>query len=169
MPGAKIGLSADLFDTQGLPMFGACAPIVVFERGARVGIVPTQQGQLPPAAFTDYEALLIGGSRVSDAELAGESGKLRVVARNGVGYDAVDTKALSNRGILLTNTPVAVRNAVATTAVTFVLALSLRLPVKSRLAREGRWKERADFPALGCRDARLASSASVGSDESLSA
>lgn len=149
LPRAKVGLSADLFDTRGLPMFGG-APLSLFSNaGLAWEVVPTQQGQLPPAAFTDYEALLIGGSRVSDVELAGESGKLRVVARNGVGYDAVDTKALSNRGILLTNTPVAVRNAVATTAVTFVLALSLRLPVKSRLAREGRWKERTDFPGLG--------------------
>ena len=106
---------------------------------------------------------------MSDAELARESGKLRVVARNGVGYDAVDTKALSSRGILLTNTPVAVRNAVATTAVAFILALSLRLPLKSRLAREDRWKERADHPALDCQDARLASLALAGSDGSLPA
>src|SRR6185312_13636825 len=69
--------------------------------------------------------------------------------RNGVGYDAVDTRALSRRGILLTNTPVAVRNAVATIAVAFILALSLRLPLKSRLAREGRWKERGDHPGIG--------------------
>jgi phosphoglycerate dehydrogenase-like enzyme len=92
---------------------------------------------------------MIGGSRVSGAELVGESGKLRVIARNGVGYDAVDTQALSGHGILLTNTPVAVRTPVATTAVAFILALSLRLPVKSRLAREGRWSERADHPGVG--------------------
>lgn len=130
-------------------MFGA-GPLSLFsDAGLAWDIVPTQQGQLPPSAFTDYEAVMIGGSRVSAPELAGESGKLRVIARNGVGYDAVDTQALSSRGILLTNTPVAVRNAVATTAVAFILALSLRLPLKSRLAREGRWKERADYPGVG--------------------
>ena len=130
-------------------MFGA-GPLSLFsDAGLAFDIVPTQQGRLPPSAFIDYEALLIGGARVSEAELAGESGKLRVVARNGVGYDAVDTRALSARGILLTNTPLPVRNAVATTAVAFILALSLRLPLKSRLAREGRWKERADHPGIG--------------------
>jgi phosphoglycerate dehydrogenase-like enzyme len=148
-PGAKIGLSADLFNTHGQPMFGG-APLRLFsEAGLAWDVVATHQGQLSPSAFTDYEALLIGGSRVSGAELAGESGKLRIVARNGVGYDAVDTRALSARGILLTNTPVAVRNAVATTAVAFILALSLRLPLKSRLAREGRWRERPDHPGVG--------------------
>ena len=142
-------LSADLFNTQGQPMFGAAPLSLLSNAGLAWDVVPTQQGQLPPSAFTDYEALMIGGSRVSSAELAAEGGKLRVIARNGVGYDAVDTQALSSRGILLTNTPVVVRNAVATTAVAFILALSLRLPLKSRLAREGRWKERADYPGVG--------------------
>jgi phosphoglycerate dehydrogenase-like enzyme len=130
-------------------MFGAAPLSLLSDAGLAWDIVPTQQGRLHPSAFIDYEALLIGGSRVSDAELADESGKLRVVARNGVGYDAVDTTALSRRGILLTNTPVAVRNAVATMAVAFILALSLRLPIKSRLAREGRWKERGDYTGIG--------------------
>jgi phosphoglycerate dehydrogenase-like enzyme len=42
-----------------------------------------------------------------------------------------------------------VRTPVATIAVAFILALSLGLPVKSRLAREGRWSERADHPGVG--------------------
>jgi hypothetical protein len=101
----KIGLSADLFDTKGVPMFGA-GPLSLFsEAGLAFDVMPMQQGRPPPSAFVDYEALLIGGSRISDAELKGESGKLRVVARNGVGYDAIDMRALSSRGILLTNTP----------------------------------------------------------------
>jgi phosphoglycerate dehydrogenase-like enzyme len=146
---ARVGLSADLFNAKGEPMFGA-APLALLSDGDLAwDIVPTQQGRLSPSAFTDYEALMISGSRVSEVELAGDSGKLRIIARNGVGYDAVDTQALSARGILLTNTPLAVRNPVATTAVAFILALSLRLPVKSRLAREGRWSERADHPGVG--------------------
>jgi phosphoglycerate dehydrogenase-like enzyme len=147
--GAKVGLSADLFNSHGEPMFGATPLALLSEAGLAWDIVPTQQGRLSPSAFTDYEALMIGGARISNAELAGESGKLRIIARNGVGYDAVDTQALSAHGILLTNTPVAVRTPVATTAVAFILALSLRLPVKSRLAREGRWSERADHPGVG--------------------
>ena len=148
-PAPKVGLSADLFNAKGEPMFGAGPLSLLSKAGLAWAIVPTQQGRLDPSAFTDYEALMIGGSRVSDAELAGESGKLRVIARNGVGYDAVDTQALSAHGILLTNTPLAVRTPVATIAVAFILALSLGLPVKSRLAREGRWSERADHPGVG--------------------
>jgi phosphoglycerate dehydrogenase-like enzyme len=146
--GAKVGLSADLFDTNGRPMFGDAPLSLLSDAGLVWSVLPLAAGQLPPTAFTDYEALLIGGSRVAEKELALEGGKLRVIARNGVGYDAVDTAALTRRGILLTNTPIPVRNAVATTAVALLLALTLRLPLKSRLAREGRWRERGNYPGL---------------------
>jgi phosphoglycerate dehydrogenase-like enzyme len=146
---AKIGLGADLFDTTGRPMFGSAPLSLLSGAGLAWEVVPVKGGQLPPKAFTDYEALLIGGAKVSDAELKGESGRLRVIARNGVGYDAIDTRALNRRGILLTNTPLPVRHAVASIAVAFILALSLRMPVKSRLAREGRWRERANYPGVG--------------------
>ena len=64
-------------------------------------------------------------------------------------YDAIDTEALNRRGILLTNTPIPVRHAVASIAVAFILTLSLRMPIKSRLAREGRWRERANYLGVG--------------------
>ena len=146
---AKIGLGSDLFDTAGRPMFGS-APLALFsDAGLSWDLVPVKDGRLPPEAFTDYQALLIGGAKVSDAELGGESGRLRVIARNGVGFDAIDTEALNRRGILLTNTPIPVRHAVASIAVAFILTLSLRMPIKSRLAREGRWRERANYLGVG--------------------
>ena len=67
--GAKIGLSADLFDTHGRPMFGA-APLSLFsDAGLAWDVIPVEAGRLPPAAFTEYDALLIGGSKVSEKEL----------------------------------------------------------------------------------------------------
>jgi len=146
---AKIGVGADLFDTAGRPMFGSASLSLFPDAGLAWSVVPVKGGRLPPEAFTDCDALLVGGARVSDAELKGDSGRLRVIARNGVGYDAIDTKALNRRGILLTNTPIPVRHAVASTAVAFILALSLRMPIKSRLARQGRWRERGNYPGVG--------------------
>ena len=90
---AKIGLGADLFDTDGRPMFGA-APLSLFsDAGLAWTSFPSQEASCPPQAFTDYEALADRRRRRSpDAELEGESGELRVIARNGVGYDAIDTR-----------------------------------------------------------------------------
>jgi phosphoglycerate dehydrogenase-like enzyme len=145
----KIGLGTDLFDTAGRPMFGF-APLSLFsDAGLAWEVVPGKGGQLPSEAFTDYDALLIGGAKVSEAELKADAGRSRVIARNGVGYDAIDTEALNRRGILLTNPPIPVRHAVASTAVAFILSLSLRMPIKSRLAREGRWRERANYAGVG--------------------
>jgi phosphoglycerate dehydrogenase-like enzyme len=152
---AKVGLSADLFDTNGRPMFGDAVLSLFSDAGIGWSVLSLVGGQLPAAAFTDYEGLLIGGSKVSEKELANESGKLRIIARNGVGYDAVDTTVLTPRGILLTNTPIPVRNAVATTAMGFIFALTLRLPLKSRLAREGRWRERGNYPGLALAERTL--------------
>jgi phosphoglycerate dehydrogenase-like enzyme len=145
----KIGLSSDLFDTKGRPVFDPAAFDLFTEAGLSWTVLPPDGGTIDPASVADYDALFIGGSRLTEASLASDSGVLRVVARNGVGFDAVDLQALTRRGILLTNTPLAVRHSVATIALAFILALSLRIPLKSRLAREGRWAERGDFPGVG--------------------
>ena len=45
---AKIGLGADLFDTNGRPMFGS-APLSLFsDAGLAWTVVPVKDGQLPP-------------------------------------------------------------------------------------------------------------------------
>ena len=145
----KIGLSSDLFDTKRRPVFDPVAFDLLTEAGLSWTVLAPDGGTIDPASVADYDALFIGGSRLTEASLASDSGVLRVVARNGVGFDAVDLQALTRRGILLTNTPLAVRHSVATIALAFILALSLRIPLKSRLAREGRWAERGDFPGVG--------------------
>jgi len=79
--GAKVGLSADLFDANGRPMFGE-KPLSLFsDAGLAWSVLSLTAGQLPPAAFTDYEALLISGSTVGEKELALEGGELQVIAR----------------------------------------------------------------------------------------
>ena len=58
---AKIGLGADLFDTTGRPMFGSAPLSLLSDAGLAWELVPVNDGQLLPEAFTDYDALLIGG------------------------------------------------------------------------------------------------------------
>jgi D-3-phosphoglycerate dehydrogenase len=74
---------------------------------------------------------------------------VRIIARHGVGYDSVDVGAMTRAGILVTNTPNAVRRPVATMAVTFILALAQKLLIKDRLTRAGRWHERTDHMGQG--------------------
>jgi D-3-phosphoglycerate dehydrogenase len=145
----KIGVTQDLFGKGGRPMFGD-GPLALFEAaGLAWETVPPNPRGLNPEIIGAYDALFIGGSPVNEQALSGDTGRLRVVARNGVGFDAVDVDALTRRGIMLVNTPAAVRNGVATSAVGLILALTLRLPLKARLPKEGRWAERVDHPGVG--------------------
>ena len=88
-----------------------------------------------------YDALLVLSARVTAATLEGAD-RLAIVARLGVGYDAVDVEACTRHGVLLTVTPDGVRRPVASGALAFVLALGHRLVARDRLARAGRWDTR---------------------------
>lgn len=149
LSGTRIGLTSDLFDSGGAPIFGEAALAMFAEHGLSYDVLPPDGGALAPSVLAAYDALFVGAAKVGETALSGEAGRLRVIARNGVGYDALDLAALSRRGILVTNTPLAVRYPVATTAMAFLLALSLKLPQRIRMIREGRFAERGDTLGIG--------------------
>ncbi len=78
-----------------------------------------------------------------------ENDQLLSVHRFGVGYDMVDVRALTEAGVALFITRDAVRRPMAVAILTFLLALSTRLLLKDRLAREGKWAERAKHHGIG--------------------
>ena len=96
-----------------------------------------------------YDALYVNMARVSAAVVARPDCRLRVVARHGVGYDAVDVAAMTRAGVVVTHTPMPMPRPVATIALTFVLALAGKLMLKDRLTRTGRWDERMDHMGTG--------------------
>jgi D-3-phosphoglycerate dehydrogenase len=86
-------------------------------------------------ALEDFDALILLAHRF-DATSVPKSGRLAVVARFGVGYDTVDVDACTRAGIALVITPDGVRRPVAVSVLTLLLALTGKLMVKDRLARE---------------------------------
>jgi D-3-phosphoglycerate dehydrogenase len=67
---------------------------------------------------------------------------LRVIARYGVGVDAVDLDAAAELGVVVTNTPGANTNAVADHAMALTLALLRHIVPANRDARAQRWRPR---------------------------
>ena len=59
-----------------------------------------------------FDALLLLGGRVTAATLS-KPGRLRIIARFGVGYDNVDVAACTRQRVMLTITPDGVRRPVA--------------------------------------------------------
>ena len=78
-----------------------------------------------------------------------------LVARNGVGYEHLDVEACTRAGVIITITPEAVKRPVASSIMAFMLALAHRLPLRDRMTRTGRWKERNNVYGIGLRGKTL--------------
>lgn len=78
-------------------------------------------------------------------------GRLALVARFGVGYDRIDVGVCTENAVALAITPDGVRRPVAVSVITLMLALTSRLMVKDRIAREGPagWARKAEYNGIG--------------------
>jgi len=146
----KLGLSKDLLDASGNPSFGS-GPMEILDKeaGIEYEFLPESVSEITPDIMASYDGLYVNSPQVTAHSVSRADCRVKIVARHGVGYDSVDVKALADKGIITTNTPVAVRRPVAVAALTFVFALAGRLITKDTLTREGRWHERTSHMGLG--------------------
>ncbi|KAG6902366.1 hypothetical protein C0995_000928 [Termitomyces sp. Mi166 len=70
----------------------------------------------------------------------GLSASVKWIAHNGAGYDPVDVHACIERGIYLSNTPGAVDDATATTALYLLISTLRQYSISERSLRAGQWK-----------------------------
>ncbi|PRX97265.1 NAD(P)-dependent oxidoreductase [Allonocardiopsis opalescens] len=91
--------------------------------------------------LAEAAAWIAGTAPVTEAHLAAAP-RLRVVARYGVGVDAVDRAAAARRGVAVTNTPAANADAVADLAVALLLAALRHVAAGDRDVRSGAWTAR---------------------------
>jgi D-3-phosphoglycerate dehydrogenase len=72
------------------------------------------------------------------------AGRLKIIARRGIGYDNIDLKAASTKGVYVTITPVMEEHvAVAEFTVALILSLLRKIPQASRSLRSGSWERKA--------------------------
>jgi D-3-phosphoglycerate dehydrogenase len=143
----KVGVSGDLFDSRGEPTFGR-EPLALLD-SLDWEKLPAGLRDITPEHAASFDALYLNLARVTPKTTSGKDLRLKLVSRHGVGYDSVDIPAMTRAGVLVANTPTAVRRPVATIALLLVLALSHRLFTKDRLTREGRWAERVEHMGTG--------------------
>lgn len=89
----------------------------------------------------DADALIVRIARCDGNAIAHSPG-LKVIGRTGVGYDTVDVKAASERGIPVVITPGANNRSVAEHAVAMMLALAKNLVEGQREMCAGNWEIR---------------------------
>lgn len=87
------------------------------------------------------DATILGPTRFGPAELTAAP-QIKVIARIGVGYDAIDIPAMTNAGVPVMIAGTANSPSVAEQAMTFMLTLAKKGPALSALVKENRWGER---------------------------
>jgi gluconate 2-dehydrogenase len=86
------------------------------------------------------DAALIGGGESVDAPLLEVSPRLKIVANVAVGFNNFDLDACTRAGVLATNTPDVLNEAVADHAWALLLAAARRVGESERWLRAGHWK-----------------------------
>ena len=146
----RVGLTRDLLTAAGEPSFGA-APLERLNgsRDVEWEYLPERIDAIGPVEAAKYDAIYVASARVPRAVAEAPDLRVKLIARHGVGFDSVDVPAMSARGVLVTNTPDAVRRPVAVAALTLILALAGKLLIKDRLTRDNRWHERTSHMGTG--------------------
>jgi D-3-phosphoglycerate dehydrogenase len=80
------------------------------------------------------------GTQITPAELE-NPGRLRAIARAGVGVDNIDVGAATRKGIVVMNTPGGNTVSTAEHTITLLLALARHIPAADAGVRQGKWKE----------------------------
>ncbi len=99
------------------------------------------------------DVLVVRSTKVSDAMLA--AGKLSLVVRAGAGYNTIDVKAASERGIYVSNCPGKNAVAVAELAFALILALDRRIADNVKELCAGKWNKKEFSQAQGLKGQTL--------------
>lgn len=86
-----------------------------------------------------YDALVVRSRTKVTGEVLAEAGRLKAVARAGVGLDNIDVEEAKRRGVEVINSPEAPSNAVAEIVLGFMLSLARRIPEADASMKRGEW------------------------------
>jgi phosphoglycerate dehydrogenase-like enzyme len=145
----RIGFTRDFFNKDGNLIMPGLGP-AVFDDTPNVEwrMFPEFLAEITPEQASGFDMIMNWYPRWTRHSFEG-SDQLISIHRVGVGYDKIDLAAATDAGVMLCITPKSCRRPMALTVLTFLLALSMRLTVKDKLTREGRWQERTKYYGVG--------------------
>jgi glyoxylate reductase len=120
-------------------------PSSAFEKlEARCDVDLNDQGALSPdelkRRLSDKDGLICVVTDKIGADVLDAGAKLKIVANIAVGYDNIDVPAARSRGIVVTNTPDVLTEAVAEITWGLIFSITRRIVEGDRLVRRGAWK-----------------------------
>jgi len=93
----------------------------------------------------DVEGIIIRANGAVTRRIIEAAPRLKVIGRHGVGVEAIDIEAASERGIYVVNTPDANTEAVAEHVIGMLITLAKRMGEADRALRAGRWHVRYEY------------------------
>ena len=133
-------------DTKGRVLVTRRLPSSVISRLEHAATVDvySEDGAMPPAdlraRLVAAEALISVVTDAIDRDTLAVASRLKVIANIAVGYNNIDVAYAQSRGIVVTNTPDVLTDAVADYTWALILAITRRIPEGERLLRAGAWK-----------------------------
>src|SRR5207245_6035583 len=91
----------------------------------------------------------LAGSEPYTRPVIAANPQLRVIARAGVGFDAVDLAAATEHGVAVTITPGTNQDAVAEHTFALILALAKNVVAQHPAVKAGQWPRQANLPLRG--------------------
>ncbi|KKT20514.1 MAG: D-isomer specific 2-hydroxyacid dehydrogenase, NAD-binding protein, partial [Parcubacteria group bacterium GW2011_GWB1_43_8] len=96
-----------------------------------------------------YNAVLCLLTDKIDGDVFDAAGNAKIFANYAVGFDNIDLEAAKKRGVMVSNTPGVLSEAVAEHAVTLMLAVARRIAESDKFVRKGKYKGWAPMLLLG--------------------
>jgi len=114
----------------------------VLKAGAEVRMAASLEEDALLGQVADVDGIIIRANGRVSRRLMQAAPRLKVVARHGVGVEAIDRQAAAERGITVVNTPAANDESVAEQCVAFMIVLAKRILESDRALRAGDWQAR---------------------------
>ena len=152
-----VGMTRDFVTTEGdlyfdPPALSALKHEPLLELQVMEDPAPTH---ITAAHAARFDCIIMKRSPLAADALGNPDQRLMLVARNGVGFEHLNVEACTREGVMICTTPEAVQRPVASSIMAFILALAHRLPLRDRMTRTGRWKERNNILGIGLRGKTL--------------
>jgi D-3-phosphoglycerate dehydrogenase len=140
-------LLADKFEKSGIEGLKASGCEVIFEPDLKDATLTEA------IAKTGADVLVVRSTQVTEPML--DAGRLSLIVRAGAGYNTIDVKAASKRGIYVSNCPGKNSIAVAELAFGLMIALDRRIPDNTADLLRGKWNKKEYSKAKGLHGATL--------------
>jgi D-3-phosphoglycerate dehydrogenase len=134
-------LVADKFEKSGIEGLKAAGCEVIFEPDLKDATLTEAIGR------TGAQVVVVRSTQVTEPMM--DAGKLALIVRAGAGYNTIDVKAASKRGIYVSNCPGKNSIAVAELAFGLILALDRRIPDNVIESLRGKWNKKEYSKARG--------------------